>query len=34
MKQMFRQSFLCKTLFNSGMFFIIYGIELVKGNMV
>ena len=34
MKQMFRQSFLCKTLFNSGMLFIIYGIELVKGNMV
>ena len=34
MKQMFRQSFLCKTLFNSGMLFIIYGIEIVKENMV
>ena len=34
MKQMFRQSFLCKALFNSGMLFIIYGIELVEGNMV
>lgn len=34
MKQMFRHSFLCKTLFNSGMLSIIYGIELVKGNMV
>ena len=34
MKQMFRQSFFCETLFNSGMLFIIYGIELVKGNMI
>ena len=34
MKQMLRHSFFCKALFNSGMLFIIYGIELIEGNMV
>ena len=34
MKQMFRYSFFCKALFNSGMLFIIYGIELIEGNTV